>query len=278
MKEDCGMARIGIPVLNGGSLLLRLLRSIDTTAEIYVIFNRIGPHDEEVADALHTFAAEKPELITALKVEQVDGNFGVAGSWNRILDHFQGDCLICNSDIEFTPMVLREALQKIRGRPELTLQWLYSHACFYAARDFTAKLGWFDENFYPAYHEDQEMTLRRIQLGVLAANVPSAGGERVRHGGSQTLQAASPAQRRFIQVAMKRAGEYLRRRWGALPPPGVAPEHRHPFHDSRLDPSDWVLDLPARASLARECEVITGYPCPIRFHRARGGRAESGAL
>src|SRR4051812_33942079 len=203
MTEGCGTVRIGIPVLNGGDLLLRLLRSIDVPAEVYVIFNRIGPPDQGVAAALRTFAAEKPELISKFEVEQVDGNFGVAGSWNRILDRFQGDCFICNSDIEFTPMVLDDALRLTRGRPGLPLQWLWSHACFYAASDFTAKLGWFDENFYPAYHEDQEMTLRRIKLGVEAANVFGAGSERVRHSGSQTLRAASHGQRRFIQVAMK---------------------------------------------------------------------------
>lgn len=273
MRPAADVVRIGIPVLNGGPLVLQLLRSIDTAAEVYVIFNRIGPPDEGVAAALQTFAAEKPELMR-LEVEEVDGNFGVAGSWNRILERFQGDCVVCNSDIEFAPTVLAEAWREVHRRPELVLQWLSSHACFYAGSDFMAKAGWFDENFYPAYHEDQEMTLRRYQLGVKGVNVPGLGEELVRHACSQTLQTSAPGQRRFIQVAMRRAEAYLRRRWGALPPPGGAPEFQHPFQDAQLDPADWVLDLEAREALAQECEALTGFPCPLRFHRTRGGREQ----
>ena len=58
-------------------------------------------------------------------------------------------------------------------------------------------LGWFDENFYPAYHEDQEMALRCAQLGVRRCIFPGLGNERVLHGGSQTLKSASASQRNF---------------------------------------------------------------------------------
>ena len=198
------------------------------------------------------------------------GNLGVAGSWNFILDYFGGDCVISNSDIAFAPGVLGDVLGRIA--PDVVMQHLWAAACFYAGAEFTRRLGWFDENIYPAYHEDQEIALRAAALGVEVCDVLSLEDGRITHGGSQTLRNASDSVQQFIAQAKVLSGAYLARRWGAIPELGrESPERRFPFDNAALHPADWTLDLEARAAVARLCEEVTGFACPIVYHRAEGG-------
>lgn len=265
------MLKIGIPVLNRGDLLTRLLESIDVEAEVRIVVNRIGPVDGSVAAAVRVME-ERPPGRLRIGVERVEGNLGVAGSWNRIIEGFGGDCWIANSDIAFTPGVLGEAMAQVAAARETVLHHLWAAACFYVTAEFTRTLGWFDENFYPAYCEDQEMALRCARLGVRRRNFTGLGGERVRHAGSETVKSAATPVRRFIQEAHRRAQCYRERRWGPMPPAGVSlPARRHPFDNPALHGADWTLDLAARAELARECEAMTGFECPLVYHRMQGG-------
>ncbi len=265
------MLKIGIPVLNRGDLLTRLVESIDVAAEVRIVVNRIGPVDGSVAAAVRAME-ERPPGPVRVVVERVEGNLGVSGSWNRIIEGFGGDCWIANSDIAFTPGVLGEAMAQVAATREIVLHHLWAAACFFVTAEFTRTLGWFDENFYPAYCEDQEMSLRSARLGVRRRNFTELGEGRVRHAGSETVKSAATPVRRFIQEAHGRARCYLERRWGALPPRGESlPARRHPFDNPALHGADWTLDLAARGELARECEALTGFACPLVFHRAHGG-------
>lgn len=263
------LLKIGVPVLNRGDLLRSLVASIDVEAEVLVILNRIGGADPSVEEAAGKLEARAGGMVR-VRVERSAGNLGVAGSWNRIMDWAGGGCWLVNSDIAFQPGVLQEAMAQVKRRPEIVLHHLRSAACFYATAEFRATLGWFDENFYPAYHEDEEMALRCARLGGGQADLEGLR-ERVWHGGSLTLKNAERRQRQFIQEAQRAAGTYLRRRWGALPAPGELPAKRSPFDNPTWHPADWTLDLVARAELARRCEEITGAECPVVWHRARGG-------
>ena len=256
--------------MNRGDLLARLIGSIDVEAEVLVIVNRIGPVDPSVEEALAALV-EKPRGPVRLAVQRMEGNLGVAGSWNRIMDWAEGECLISNSDIEFSPGVLREAMAAVERRREVVVHHLWAAACFYVTADFQRRLGWFDENFYPAYREDQEMALRAGALGVERAILGELEA-RITHGVSQTRLSASGPVRRFIGRANQLGGEYFQRRWGVLPPPGVdIPEKRFPFDDATKSPADWTLDLAMRGKIARLCLEMTGFECPVVFHRTEGG-------
>lgn len=260
--------KLGVPVLNRGDLLLRLIESVDVPFEALVVVNQIGPVDVSVQAAAESLAAN-----ASVKIVWAQGNYGVAGSWNLILDHFGGgDCIISNSDVEFAPGALKEAMTRIAARPDAVLHYLWAAACFYAARDFTKVLGWFDENIYPAYHEDQEIAWRAAVIGGRSCNTFSIGEGKVMHGGSQTIRNASDAVRRYISEAQRLAGCYLTDRWGAEPAPGEElPEKKHAFGDVTMHPADWRLDMDARRRLQELCRDITGWECPLVFHRATGG-------
>jgi len=68
--------KIGIPVLNRGDLLARLVRSIDVPAEVLIVVNRIGPLDESVEQAVELLAADETVRV---EVEPIAGNLGAAG-------------------------------------------------------------------------------------------------------------------------------------------------------------------------------------------------------
>ena len=253
--------QIGIPVLNRGDLLRRLVESIDVEADVLVVLNSIGPVDASAEDA-----AGELEALGKVRVERIAGNLGVAGSWNRIMAEFGGECLICNNDIAFAPGVLREAMECIAQRREVVIHHLWAASCFYVTADFPKVLGWFDENIYPAYHEDVEIALRGAAMQVPRA-ILSDVEARIAHGGSQTLHSAGGGVQEFIRRAQGRSGEYLARRWG----PGVEMENRAPFDDPARHPADWTLDFEARAEVARWCGELTGFDCPLVYHRSAGG-------
>ena len=263
--------KIGIPVLNRGDLLLKLVDSVDVEAEILLVVNSIGPVDPSIEDAVGGLEnRERPGV--RVQVERIAGNLGVSGSWNLIMERFGGDCVISNSDIEFAPGVLQQAMARIALRKEIVMHHLWAAACFYVTAECPAKLGWFDENFYPAYHEDQEMSLRSVAMNVRRTCVPGIGKEGIVHAGSQARKSASEAVQTYLRKAKGLCGDYLRRRWGALPPPGIGtPEKKDPFDDPTIHPADWTLDLDARRKVAAICEEVTGFACPIIYHRTQGG-------
>ena len=188
--------KIGIPVLNRGDLLARLLRSIDVEARVLIVVNRIGPVDASV-EAMVRESEREPLERLQIEVRWIEGNLGVAGSWNRILDEFGGDCWISNSDIAFGPGVLTEAMGQIEAHRSIVLHHLWAAACFYATAEFTRRLGWFDENFYPAYREDQEMALRSAALAVPRRIFAGIDPKRIVHGGSETIKSADERARRY---------------------------------------------------------------------------------
>jgi GT2 family glycosyltransferase len=263
--------KIGIPVLNRGDLLTDLIESIDVPAEVFIVVNRIGPLDPSVEQSIAVLGKNAPPRLQTL-VHWTEGNLGVAGSWNKIIDHFEGDCFIANNDICFSKGILECAFRQIRNRGDIVLQHLRAASCFYVTGLFTNQLGWFDENFYPAYHEDQEMCLRSRILNVRRCQFSRIAKDSVFHGGSQTLKNASDSQRQYINAANRLHGRYLKERWGAFPKSGLAlPEKRSPFDDASVHPADWTLDLALRNEIADLCQEFTGFECPVVYHRLKGG-------
>ena len=263
--------KIGIPVLNRGDLLAELIASIDLPADVLIVVNRIGPVDASVEKHVTQLETKAPPHLR-ITAHWIEGNLGVSGSWNKIIDHFQGDCVIANSDICFSKGVLECARKQIRDRREIVLQHLYAAACFYVTETFTSYLGWYDENFYPAYHEDQEMTLRSRALKVRRCQFPGINKTNIFHAGSQTLKSAPGRLQQYIGAANKLHGRYLKDRWGPIPKDWrLPPEKKTPFDDTALHPADWTLDLAFRKQIAKLCRHFTGFECPILFHRPKGG-------
>jgi glycosyltransferase involved in cell wall biosynthesis len=214
MSADDIIPVIGIPVYNRVDLLLRLLRSIDfPVAEVVIVNNGSIPHLMNLI-VREFFGA--PDVFD-LAIHEPNANIGVAGAWNHLLHR---DCddyvLIVNNDIEFAPGDLRKMHECVRSNPDLHAvfgNWSYSN--FIITRKGRDYLGYFDENFWPAYLEDGDHW-RRIILS--QANICHALGVNSRHGeeenpGSCTIKSDPELAQRNGETHA-RNWEYYRRKWG----------------------------------------------------------------
>ncbi len=83
-------------------------------------------------------------------------------------------------------------------------------SCFMIKRDFVSKFGFFDENFTPAYCEDQDMHVRIIKGGSHAKRLTTAP---YYHFGSQTL-AHNHTIAPEVSNGHMRNQQYYRKKWG----------------------------------------------------------------
>jgi hypothetical protein len=266
---------LGVPVLNGGQYLLRLVESIDVPVNLYVVANRLGELDQSVGDALKQIEAGLNPLVQVV-VDKIDGNLGVAGSWNKILDHFQDRVLICNFDIQFGASVIEEAWRWMMDNEGVTLGCMHAASCFIVQPDFIQKAGYYDENIYPAYNEDSEMG-QRWKLGrFVTKNIPDMG-LRVLHGdeaggkkASCTLKMADSALRQFIAECGDLNRKYLLAKWGKELVKGGLREFEAPFNKSESDYRRWELDLELRQQRLGLLRKIMGVEVAQTMHRTHG--------
>lgn len=173
---------IGIPVLNRADLLAACLEALDyPNVEILIINNsRCSTFQVDVERLCEKFGAQ---------VRHQSHNLGVAASWNRIIQFGLGwghsRIVIGSNDTILSPGSLeRFALLPEPATDEVGI-W-HGHAFnFFAITMFTVmRVGWFDENFYPAYKEDQDYAYRCHLAGVRRADIE---GFAANHIGSQTI-------------------------------------------------------------------------------------------
>jgi GT2 family glycosyltransferase len=219
---------IGIPYINQERLLARLLDSIPD--DLYDVIHII----DNSPDGLHV--TQKPRVI----VTRMHRNIGVGAAWNLIIKAhpFERWWAILNSDVE----VDRENLERlIAGMKVHDLCYLNGMAAFGIRASCVEKVGWFDENYVPAYCEDIDYDYRCRLLGVHIEVV----GRVVEHYGSATLKGSKQYQRengRSYPANRRYYGE----KWGGF----VGEEtYTTPF-DRGGSPRDWSLDMRRLSSLS----------------------------
>ena len=176
---------IGIPILNRPDLLRECVASIDYPAEVLVVNN--NARNENFARQIGGMASE-----LGFAVSHQSRNLGVSASWNLIIRSglAQGYewVFIGSNDTVLHPGSLSAAvkMQKDSG----TRVWHLSAWNFFLVNRQTIEdIGWFDENFYPAYKEDQDYSYRCHLAGRQRVNVPGASAE---HLGSATIRSDPP--------------------------------------------------------------------------------------
>jgi GT2 family glycosyltransferase len=186
MKDDeMAPAFIGIPILNRLDLLSHCLLAIDHPAEVVEVNNNAT--DGSFRRDLERLTGERSLAGDGVGVQtlQQERNLGVAASWNLILRtgfaSGRQSVLIGSND---TFLRLGSLAAALAGDPEVGIRHLCAWNFFLIRRFVLEEVGWFDENFYPAYKEDQDYSYRCALAGVRRANVDGAGGE---HVGSATI-------------------------------------------------------------------------------------------
>jgi GT2 family glycosyltransferase len=99
-----------------------------------------------------------------------------------------------------------------------------------STNDFVEKFGFFDENFSPAYFEDNDMARRILVAGGSYARMLSAG---MFHEGSVTQNMDGPV---VTSEMFERNRAYYTRKWGGWP---MSETYTHPFNDPNKTIKDW---------------------------------------
>jgi GT2 family glycosyltransferase len=158
----------------------------------------------------------KQEIITRDKnfvIYRPESNLGVSGSWNMIMDYAEkakgSHVLMLNDDI-YLGKSEEEVKTIIRlWNPEFLcteLNW----CSFILSVDAYLKVGKFDENFFPAYFEDNDYFRRMLLTGVNITNNAMLNPAIYRN--SMTIQKSPELNKGF-----EKNRQYYISKWGGQP-------------------------------------------------------------
>jgi hypothetical protein len=238
---------LGIPYYNRLDLLKRCILSIDHPVETLVLVDQ-GPMRTTGHIAFWEAARESvPACIHAME-RIVHPNAGVAGAWNEIIKLFPAKWwMIANNDIAFAPGDLEKMARFVEENQQLAQMVYGNHGASWfsiTARGINTA-GLFDENIYPAYLEDCDMSRRFDLLGLRRCDVPDVHAQ---HGdgfltGSCTVN-SSPELRKKNGVTHGRNFEYYRAKWGGI---NGEEKYEFPFNNPKIPVWSWRYDPWLRA-------------------------------
>lgn len=205
---------VGIPTLNRYDKLELCLQSI--------LESSLVPTKILVVDNGNFMPATQKDMangITELFIYTPNHNLGVSKSWNWMIDVAKEPIIICNDDVKFSKHDI-EAFQDSLVANEhgdffytANLISLNMFSCFLIKPETFAKVGSFDETFYPAYFEDNDYYRRMLLKGMVLIPVPT----NISHTPSSTFQAMTPEQQANHHGNFVANRSYYMAKWGGLP-------------------------------------------------------------
>jgi len=217
---------LGVPYVSQSGLLRKLFESIDYPVDRIIVVDNSERGEAHVPEgAVHISARH---------------NLGVAASWNLVIKAAPRApwWLIVNADVEFERGDLCRLAGSILGGP--AIYQMDGFAAFAISAEAVQTVGLFDENFVPAYYEDNDYHRRAVLLGVPVIQVPS----RLRHAGSMVIR-GSDHFRSENNRTFPLNGDYYRRKWGGMP---GSEKFATPF-DRGGSPAQWEFDQRRLAEL-----------------------------
>lgn len=197
------------------------------------------------------FASLWGEEYTPFVVNNWTYNNGVSKGWNAILKATKDYDLtiICNDDITFHGGSFEKLVWSWDWKPENALMitavngnhnaeindpWMQpspDYSCFMInAKEYLDVVGLFDENFTPAYFEDNDSHYRIKLAGYEAYN---CGLAKITHKGSQTQNYDKPV---VTPQMFEKNREYYKTKWGGVP---GEEKHKNPYNNPDLSLKDW---------------------------------------
>jgi GT2 family glycosyltransferase len=221
------MIRICVPTLTQYDLLEKLIASSKSKAQFIIMDNGGNFCPEEALDISEIEEARDPAVIKFLNLSfhqnkdrvvfSPEVNLGVAASWNWFLQNIPPNdgnyWIISNDDVELTENTL-DIIEEYAPKNPITLPYDSEWAFFAIRKDTIEKVGYFDENFYPAYFEDNDYH-HRMKLNNL--DVVSVNELRHKHVVSATLKSYSSPRKEQHHREFRRNREYFRQKWGFIP-------------------------------------------------------------
>jgi GT2 family glycosyltransferase len=174
--------------------------------------------------------------LKPIVIDNYKQNRGVAAGWNLGIDiaRMYGctTAIVANDDIVFYPGTIRKLHRAVQGGYDVAsavnrrdfaegegADWAIDYSCFAVNPEtFFDKFGRFDENFKPAYFEDNDMHRRVTLLGGKSVNLIDAP---MYHAGSVTQLAGTndpDTPNRVVSHHQFRLNrDYYQAKWGGWP-------------------------------------------------------------
>lgn len=138
-------------------------------------------------------------------------NYGVAGSWNMGIAKGAAYTLIVSTSVRFGKS-LNEVAELIPERAGKTMCIYEGYHMFAISKRLVDKVGTFDENFYPAYGEDQEFGHRLDLVGIYPQSYYDMGNTTIGSG----IQKRSGLWD-WDRINTGRMDDYYVHKWGSHP-------------------------------------------------------------
>jgi len=160
-----------------------------------------------------------PELTSRTKVFTENKNLGVAGSWNKLMNDCFSTCssdfvALVNDDIVLGKDCLVSIEESIEKYPKsFIINGGYFWSCFAISRKCWETVGKFDDNFFPAYFEDNDYH-RRLNLYAEHYKIPDL--YRTCHGMVPAIKrnSASITKDRSLNNGYHKNAAYYQDKWG----------------------------------------------------------------
>lgn len=197
---------------------MRCVLSVDQKIENLFIVN--NGNDPGVLDATNRIKAREipnQQLFTNIRIEKQD-HLGCGPSWNRFIRTSPGAWMISANDIQFAPGSVGRIKKVVYDNQDASIVCAFGYNVFVFTDVGKAKVGLFDENFYPAYFEDCDHFRRVALSGAKAVAVP---GFECIHGeapywGSSTVH-SDPELARRNGITFGNLRKYYANKWGGEP-------------------------------------------------------------
>jgi hypothetical protein len=176
-------------------------------------------------------------------------NWGVAGGWNILLReafynrNYDG-VVIVGSDTQFLNGFW-DSFATDLGKYDF-IESSHQFNCFYMSKDCFDIVGSFDENFYPAYVEDDDYRIR-LQKAKIVYTVNKGSKRLLLHDHSSTVRRNPKyALSSFKTFPMNK--EYMTKKWGGVQDsvPKWKQVFEHPFNNPEWPNDKWLLDIEGR--------------------------------
>jgi GT2 family glycosyltransferase len=189
--------------------------------------------DDTVNDAINAISAGRNNLIDKVYIERPFRNMGVAPAWNSIIKSFP-ECaywLIANNDTVFLPGDLTKYNDLYHHNANAVIAAANgAFNCFVITPEIVAKVGLFDENIWPIYHEDIDYFVRMQRAGVDRISINSEIGHS--NDGSWTIK-SNPTYAASNNSTQNSNGKYVDEKWGS------SQENANPWNHPSRDCRDW---------------------------------------
>lgn len=209
---------LGIAILNRADLLKRCLQSIDYPVDKLVIVDNSDSADfnNSVHVLLDEVQRNNPNILSWR--HNIHPNVGCAGSWNEIIIQFPAPYwMMVGNDIQFAPGDLENMARAVDANSDASFLFAnHGHSFFIWTALGVNTIGLADQNIYPAYTEDVEMSYRVKLTGARCVDVQ---GIKSVHGeapswGSTTIH-SDPSYRKQNGGTHGRNWKYYEAKWGS---------------------------------------------------------------